>query len=732
MEDTLSAGNSSSILDGIRDLSSANIYSIMDTSPSRSFRNSMDDSKSFFEKFKDPNKKKKKKKKKEEKEIEKITKKIRDLVGEASISAIKRKLKPKKKRKKINIRKIIKDFKERFPEAYFQNDFDLHSFFKNFEFDATNYHKMIIFLIKYADRSEVSINFLIWEKKRSLMSLMTKIFEVSNLLSQSQNTFYDTRIRFMTFVTQRAEKFIRKRNLQMKRVRLKLFLSLANWLKKVRDSMKTIKFKIQTHCIDGIFNDFNHLQDLLEKKMTSDLIQKTETTQNSINLSMDKFRERFKEEYNQLKITIANFYLDRFRYHFKEFLLIDLSQHIPFKTRENLFKFLAGSKFSPSWQSQQTIREMWNPKNYSNILDNNFMKKQFDNQKEILRLTSDIGSYITKVHPYPDNELSSLTSMKSISVSLSLCESQDMNNPSKRKLSASLLGESNISLQEHALVVSQLFVILNQLMILDTSTFSNEIMALFNPLSKQLKSELFKIKKNTDIEEIKKVVSPKQFKNKLVNDYFNMLWSFNIRLLLLTKVNLYGLIACSRNKGILITESPIIKKILGDLFFLANNVGKRLILCLKDFVEELFQHGVSFDELLGLKNTFIYIYNVSQKQFFNNLFIAEENFDLSENEKEEFNKMRNKVSADSFYNFLWKIELFCIKTFALNSLKNLGKDVENENWQDLNVSFDIVDMLRFILNNNNFVKKLIQQKQGRMLVVESENTLLKIEQKQFR
>jgi hypothetical protein len=731
MEDTLSANNSS-MLDDLRDVSWANINSILDSSKSRSFQKPMDDKSNFFDKFKDSYNKKKKKKKKEEKEIERINTKVKELVGEASISSFRKKLKPQKKRKKINIRKIIKDFKGKFPEEYFQDNFDLHSFFKNFKFDATDYHKMVMFLIKYADRSEVSINFLIWEKKQSLMNLMTKIFQVSNLLSQSKNTFYDTRIRFMTFVTQRAEKFIRKRNLQMKRVRLKLYLSLTNWLKKVRDVMKSIKAKLQGHCIDGIFNDYNHLVELLEKKISvnANEMEKKETTQTSIDEVMSKFKERFRGEFNELKKTIARLFLDRFRYHFKEFLLIDLSQHIPPKTRQNLFKFLAGSEFSPSWQSQKDTREMWNPENFNNILDNNFMKHQFENQKEVFQLTKDIGSYITTVHPYPDTELTSLTSLRSISFNQSLGESQDFKK-SNRKLSASILGETNISLQDHALIVSKLFVILNQLMIFDTGIFSNEIMGLFNPLSKQLRSELFKLKNNTDVEEIKKVVSPKFFKIKLVNDYFNMLWSFQIRLLLLIKINTYGIIACSRNKGVLITEKYI-TKILGDSFFLLNNVGKRVILVLKEYIEELFKHGVNFDELLGLKKIFINIYNISNKQLFANLAIAEENFNLSGEEVKKLEQFRKKISPGSFFEYLWKIELFCINSFTVNSLKNLSTDVENENWQDLNVSFDIVDMLRFILNSNNFVKKLIANKMGRELIVESENTLLKIEQKQFR
>ena len=58
--------------------------------------------------------------------------------------------------------------------------------------------------------------------------------------------------------------------------------------------------------------------------------------------------------------------------------------------------------------------------------------------------------------------------------------------------------------------------------------------------------------------------------------------------------------------------------------------------------------------------------------------------------------------------------------------------MENENWADLNVSFDIIDMLRFIFNGNSFARKAIQAKRAEEMQVESENTLLKIQDKHFR
>lgn len=732
LEDTAS-GNTSSMLEDLRDVSWANINSILDSSRNQSFQKKMKDEKhDFFSKFKES--KRRKKQKKDEKEIQKIYQKVRALVGEASISSLDLARQPPRKRKKINIRKILRDFHDKFPEGYFLPLFDLRVFFGHFPFDQTDYHKMVIFLIKYADKAEVSINFLIFEKKTELMSLISKVFEVSRELSRAQTTLGLTRSRFMGYVDHGAEKFIRKRNLQRKRVRLEMYLKSLEWLASVRRRIHGIMHKIQTHSIEGIFKEYNDLQVDLEKQQKKPPIlrsQRVFKTNYSLAACTSQFQKLFQEKFVDIKKTLARFFLDRFRYHFKEFLLIDLSQFIPPKTRQNLFNFLTGSEFSPSWQSQRDTREMWNPARFGTILDAECMTGFLRNHEEVLGLTRSMPPQIAQVHSYPENLADSLSSSKSLNFSYSLGESQDHRESQVKRISVGMLEQPDVSMTDHSLIVSKLFVVLNQLMSFDTGVFANEILGLFNPLSKQLRSELLKVKNKTPVEEIKKVFSPKDLKTRLAGDYFKMMWSFLMRLLLLVKVSNYAVTSCSRNKGVLLTDAYVLK-VLGDLFHLLNFVARRLMLSLEEFVRDLFKHGLSFEELLGLKGLFISVYNTSHKQFFSNLGFAEEHFNLSEAEDAQLKAIRAKVSSEGFYNLLWKVELFTIKTFALNALTNLSKDVENENWADLNVSFDIIDMLRFIFNGNSFARKAIQAKRAEEMQVESENTLLKIQDKHFR
>ena len=248
---------------------------------------------------------------------------------------------------------------------------------------------------------------------------------------------------------------------------------------------------------------------------------------------------------------------------------------------------------------------MWNEKNFSTVLDAPFMLNQFKNHQEIVKLSQTLLEYISAEHPYPDKEMTSLTSLKTLNLSQSFSESQEKVENKPRKISASILASENVTLKEHALVVSRLFVILNQLMSFDTTIFSNEIMELFKPLTKILNLELKKIL-TIEQEEIVKVVAVKDLKVKLTNDFFNLLWSFLVRLLYLVKVNCYAIISCSRNKGILLTDTYI-SKVLNDLFFLLSNITKLVMINLKNFVEELFAQGINFDELLGLKLSLIHI-----------------------------------------------------------------------------------------------------------------------------
>lgn len=655
-----------------------------------------------------------------------------ELIGGDSLSTIQSMvdvIKKARRQKRINIRRELDNFGRKFPPDYFQPRFDLFALFNHFEFDESNYTKLLIYMKKYVDRASIANYYLIRQKKQSLMSLIGKVFEVSAMVASAKQTLVTVKFNFIQFVDKRAKSFIIKRNLQMKKLRLEVYLHMMDWLRQVRDRFRAIRGKIRGHCIDGIFGDYNDLQNLLDEEIQFgreivgvELLKKKK----AFGVSLVKYKETFKQQFLEIKKVISRLFLDRFRYHFKEFLMIDLSMHIPIRTRENLFKFLAGSEFSPSWQSQRTTRAMWDPENFGTVLDAKFMKKQFDNRREIMSLTQKLD-FLSKAHPYPDESPSSFASLN---MSQSLNESQDLKS-SRREVSASMLNESDVSMRDHALIVSKLFVIMNQLMTFDTSIFSNEIMNLFNPLSKQLESGLLKVKNNTEVEVIKKIMPVKQLKIKLSEEYFELLWSFLMRLLLLAKVNAYAIISCSRNKGVLITDSYIVK-ILNDFFFLLNNVAKRIMVSLEEFLKKLFKHGLNFEELLGLKKIFMYIFRTSQEQLFANLKLSEENFSLSEEELKQLDKIRKRVSPESFYNFLWKIELFTIKNFANGAIANLKTDVENENWGDLNVSFDIVDMLRFILNTNNFVRKMIDDGLAGESKVESENTLLRIQQKQFR
>ena len=742
----------------LKEVSWANINSILDITPKSSFKKNSKDSK--FGIFSKLGRAAKNKKKKQIKEIERIKQKVEELMGEASLSRslIRSRTQPWK-RKKLNLKKVMKDCQSKFPAGYFESNFDLRIFLEAFKFTPNDYHQMMIFLMKYVDKAEISINFLIWEKKDDLMSLIAKIFTVSKTLTMARQTHKEIMLRFHKFVHEQADEFIRRRNGQMKRVRLLIYREKLEWLKNIQTKIKKINENLAEKKVDKLFEQYSQLQELLEDnkkeipppiskqsdkivpknidyqgKHKEEVLQQQFVRKYSHRCEAMEFKKQFMTKFYTIKDQLARIHLDHFRFHFKEFLVEDIGKLVALEERPNFYKFLAGSEFSPTYNQQYKIRDLWNSKDVATVMDLQFIKSMQEKMTEIYDLTKDLSPYISQVHQYPELENLSLYSQEKIPSTYLLNDSTSLSQLEKKNLDISYLQRdiSEISLKDHGLLISKLFVFLNQLMSFDTGLFSNEIFDLYNRLSSQIRQELLMTFRRTNLETVKEIVSPKDFKLKLVQDYFNIQWEYIMKLLFLIKLNLYGIIACSKNKGVCINESYIMK-VLKDHYFLLNNITQRMILGLKNFIKELFQDRISFHELLGLKNIFVNIYTQTSTHMFNNLSISEKTFDLNVSEIEQLRFAQSKVSYQKFLNFLWQIELSVIKSYAVLSLKNMSLDVENENWKDLNVSFDIIDQLNFLLNENLFYKNSSKQEKNiKNLEIKSDNTLLVIDKKYFR
>jgi hypothetical protein len=383
------------------------------------------------------------------------------------------------------------------------------------------------------------------------------------------------------------------------------------------------------------------------------------------------------------------------------------------------------------------IRDIWSPFTVINIFDSNFETSMKETITNIVNLTKD-KSFFTKdyVSYFQDNinNSSSVSSIefrreKSVNFNFSLNKS----GVEYLRLNLGMLEKenSNLSNQDFAILIGELFTNLTQLMSFETSLFSNEIFDLFNRLISQIKMEFISLFRHADLATLKRFKSSMEFKLYLVDLFFEMLWHFVMRLLLLVKVCLFGMTNYLKNKGVKLDE-PYLSKTIFNSYFMLNNICKRTILGLEEFLKELFQEDIYFEEFSGLKKIFLKIYNRSKDDFFENLSFFENSFTLTQREEDEMKKLKGKVSQSTFLNFLWRTELNLIKNLSVTSLRNLSIDIENEDWSDMNVSFDIIDKLNFIVNSNKYC--LINEKNEQTLKFEikAENTKLIIHDQYFR
>ena len=177
----------------------------------------------------------------------------------------------KKRRKRVNVAKLMRDFQKNMPAEVFSEIFNQARFFKSFNFNERTYPHTMILLLEYVDKAVVATTFLIWEKKDCLVQLMTKIMGVSRSLSSAHDCLHQIRSRFDYFVQEKAAGFIGRRNAQMKRMRLEVYLEHLEWLRSMRGKIGKLMVYIARERTDGLFQLYEETRTLFEKKAFNDM-----------------------------------------------------------------------------------------------------------------------------------------------------------------------------------------------------------------------------------------------------------------------------------------------------------------------------------------------------------------------------------------------------------------------------------------------------------------------------
>ena len=445
------------------------------------------------------------------------------------------------------------------------------------------------------------------------------------------------------------------------------------------------------------------------------------------------FKIKYQDKLSTIKSKISNLLEFKFRFAFKEFLVLDIGESVPLREKREFFQFLYKTNNNNIWEHQREIRALWQSDLTHLPTNAQFLDRVAQNNAHLIGIINDVSSLMKEglgisFNEQPNNKKNSESG--SLSYEHTASESQSQNNyDNPPKFGQSTLQAKNLKIKEYVVAITAMFLEVNQITSFQMHTFSNELNELAEKLSDQLKISLMKSFLNAPMEEMSKFTTAPQVRLKLASDYFQIQWNFFLRLFALAKLHLFGLAHVSHSKGVTLTE-PYIAKLIHDFYFIISAQMNRLMEGLQQLLAALFSNDLTIQEVLGLKSFFVSLYQTTSAHVY-----SLSGFGLPESEfgKEELLEIKNaekKLTHQLFLNKLWQTELSVINCYAASRMRRLQVFVQKEDWKDMNVSFDIVDQLAFILNNNAFMKRHV----GRVkeFPIKSENTLVVINQKNFR